>query len=283
MSPNVALSGEEFERLRDFLYRKTGIMFSEAKRYFVERRVADRMSAAGIGNFPDYFTFLRADAGGEIEHFINAVTVNETYFYREEYQFQCLTQDLLRERLEVKSPAEAVRLWSVPCSSGEEPYSLAIWLLENWPTVDSYDVEICGSDIDTNVLQDAREAVYGERALMRLPAYLVERYFERRGPQRWQLIDDIRQSIALSQVNVLDIAGMQSHGAFDVIFCRNMLIYFDDASRRRAAENLFDCLKPGGFLCLGHSESMSRISPLFEARRYADAIVYRRPQEGKRS
>jgi chemotaxis protein methyltransferase CheR len=272
---------EEFARLQDFLYRRTGMSWAAAKRYFVERRVADRMAATASGTFIEYFGRLRSDAGGEVEQLINAFTVNETYFYREEHQLKCLTADLLAERLRSRQ-APALRIWSAPCASGEEPYSIAIWLLESWPPVDEHEVEIIGSDIDTEMLRRAEAGVYGRRALARLAPPLVERYFQPVDDHHWQIIDDLRASVRFTPANLVEPAQVRSHGRFDVIFCRNVLIYFDDASRRLAAENLYEALAPGGFICLGHSESMSRISPLFEVRRFADAIVYQRPLEGAR-
>ncbi len=209
-------------------------------------------------------------------------TVNETYFYREDHQLKCLTADLLSERLRVKLPGEAVRIWSVPCSTGEEPYSIAMWLLENWPPVDSHDVEIVGSDIDTAVLAAAREGVFGARALMRLTPDLIEKYFTPAGQDQWKILDDLRGSVRFTAANLVERPETRPHGLFDVIFCRNVLIYFDDTSRRVAAENLYENLAPGGYICLGHAESMSRISPLFEVCRFTDAIVYRRPPEGGR-
>jgi chemotaxis protein methyltransferase CheR len=220
--------------------------------------------------------------GGEIEQFINAFTVNETYFYREEHQLQCLTSDLLRERLRVRPRGTPIRIWSIPCSTGEEPYSIAMWLLENWPEVDTHDVDIVGSDIDTDVLDAARAGVFGKRALMRLPADVIERYLVRLDEEHWQVVQGLRESVSFSQVNLVEMAETRVNGRFDVIFCRNVLIYFDDASRRMAAENLYENLAPGGFICLGHTESMSRISPLFSVCRYADAIVYQRPLEDAR-
>jgi chemotaxis protein methyltransferase CheR len=272
---------EEFARLQDFLYRRTGMSWNAGKRYFVERRVGDRMSATASGSFGEYFARLRADAGGEVEQLINAFTVNETYFYREEHQLRCLSANLLDERLAARSAA-ALRIWSAPCASGEEPYSIAMWLLEQWPPVDAHEVEIVGSDIDTEMLLRAEEGVYGRRALMRLAPALIEKYFDPLDDDRWRIIEDLRGSVRFTAANLVEPAQVRSHGRFDVIFCRNVLIYFDDASRRLAAENLYEALAPGGFICLGHSESMSRISSLFEVRRFADAIVYQRPAERTR-
>jgi len=213
---------------------------------------------------------------GEAEHFINSFTVNETYFYREDNQLRCLSRSLLPEIVRDRGPGDLVRLWSVPCSTGEEPYSLAIWLLENWALVDAYNIEIVGSDIDTRVLAEAAVACYGERALSRLPPDLVGRYFEANGG-RQQIIKDLRESVKFTEVNLMDATAMARQGRFDVIFCRNVLIYFDDASRLAASHNLFTSLNRGGFICLGHSESMARISDSFLVRRFDDAIVYQRP------
>ena len=277
MSDFPALTAEEFRRLCDFLYRRTGMVFTEAKRYYVERRVVERMIETGSGSFSNYFSQLRADNRGEIEQVINAFTVNETYFYREDHQLRCLTADLLARRVRNKKAGDAIRIWSAPCSSGEEPYSIAMWLLENWSLVDDYEIEIIGSDIDTRVLEAARDGVFGKRALMRLSPQLVEKYFTQIGDDQWRILDDLRESVRFDEVNIVEPASTRRYGKFDVIFCRNVLIYFDDASRRVAAENLYENLLPGGFICLGHSESMSRISSLFEVSRFDAAIVYQRP------
>jgi chemotaxis protein methyltransferase CheR len=187
---------------------------------------------------------------------------------------------LLPEIVAKRQAGDVVRIWSAPCATGEEPYSIAIWLLENWPMVDAYNVEIVGSDIDTRVLKEAAEGEYGERALARLPADLVGRYFEpSRGGYR-RIIQDLRESIRLTQVNLIDSASMAAQGRFDIIFCRNVLIYFDESSRSAAAGNLYEALRPGGFICLGHTESMSRISPRFAMRRFDDAIVHQRRHDG---
>ncbi len=257
------------------------MVFNESKRYYVERRVVERMGATGSASFASYFARLRIDAQGEIEQFVNAFTVNETYFYREEHQLSCLTNDLLSDRIRTRKPGTAIRIWSVPCSTGEEPYSLAMWLLENWSLVDDYEIEIIGSDIDTAVLEAARAGIYGKRALMRLSPELIGRYFTSIGTDTWQIFDELRQSVQFSPVNICETSETRAFGHFDVIFCRNVLIYFDDASRRMAAENLYENLLPGGFICLGHTESMSRISPLFDVRRFNDAIVYQRPGESR--
>jgi chemotaxis protein methyltransferase CheR len=275
----ASVTEDELRKLAEFLYRRTGMIFNETKRYYVERRITERMAATSNGTFSEYFSYLRGEVRGEVEHLINAFTVNETYFYREDHQLECLTRDLLRERIQGRARGELIRIWSAPCSTGEEPYSIAIWLLENWPEADAYDIEIVGSDIDTRVLEAAGAGIFGKRALMRLTPQLIAKYFRQLDDERWLILDDLRSSVQFSRVNIVETRETRLQGQFDVIFCRNVLIYFDDESRRIAAENLFDNLLPGGFICLGHTESMSRISSLFEVCRYSDAIVYRRPRE----
>ena len=275
--PAPHLSPADLARLCEFLYSRTGLLYGESKRFYIERRLNERMAAVGLQNVPAYIALLRS-GGAEAEQLINIFTVNETYFYREENQFRCLGRSLLPEVVKHRGPGDLVRIWSVPCSTGEEPYSLAIWLLENWPLVDAYNIEIVGSDIDTRVLVEAANGLYGERALSRLPAELVKRYFEPVG-ERQQIIADLRESVKFTQVNIMDAAITARQGLFDVIFCRNVLIYFDDAARLAASHNLFSALNRGGFICLGHSESMARISDRFNVRRFEDAIVYQRPEQ----
>lgn len=270
------LSPDDLARFCEYLYRRTGMSFGESKRYYIDRRVSERMAATGERTFAAYFARLRSQAA-ELQAVTNAFTVNETYFYREAHQLECLSRDLLPEIVQSKGPGDRIRIWSVPCSTGEEPYSIAIWLLENWPMVDAYNVDIVGSDIDTEALVGAQIGDYGERALSRLPADVVERYFEKQSGHHRPIIRDLVESVTFAPVNLVERSSVEPQGAFEVIFCRNVLIYFDDAARRTAAENLFNSLQPGGFLCLGHTESMSRIDDRFRVRRFANAVVYQRP------
>jgi chemotaxis protein methyltransferase CheR len=274
----VHITSDEVQRFCDFLYRRTGMSFTGGKRYYIDRRIEERIAATDSSSFQAYFSLLRADADNEIEHLINSFTVNETYFFREDHQLRCMTHGLLDSIISQKKPGSTVRIWSIPCSTGEEPYSIAIWLMENWPQVDSFNIEIVGSDIDTRALKAAADGIYGDRALMRLSRDLIGRYFNPIADTRYQIDEGLRNSIEFTRANLIDAGDMVKYRGFDLIFCRNVLIYFDDASRRQAAENLYDCLLPGGYICLGHSESMSRISPLFRVSRFPDAIVYQRPE-----
>jgi len=270
-----ALTPEELSRLSAFVYRRTGMLFEEKKRYYIDRRVADRINVTGSRTFADYYGLLRDDEN-EAQALINSFTVNETYFYREEHQLRCLSRSLLPEVVRNRHPGDHVRIWSIPCSTGEEPYSIALWLLENWAMVDVYNIEIVGSDIDTFAIEAALEGDYGTRALAKLPEEVLETYFEDEQDGFRTIIQDIKESVKFTQANLNDRASVAAQGRFDIIFCRNLLIYFDESSREAAAENLHDALNPGGFLCLGHTESMSRISTRFAPRRFEDAIVYER-------
>ena len=272
------ISDEEFLKFRDFFYRKTGIFFEETKHYFVDKRLVERIQATGNDNFRSYFVMLRFETSGtELQALINLMTVNETYFFREEYQFTCLVNSILEEVVQHKPRNESIRIWSVPSSSGEEPYSLAIYLLEHWPRADDYNIELVASDIDTGILERARQGRYDQRSIQHLPEPLLRKYFTKLNGQ-YQINADLRNSVEFTLVNITDLAQMRGYRDFDVVFCRNLLIYFDDTSRRIAAESLFNALRPGGFICLGHSESMSRITPLFKVRKFPEAIVYQKPR-----
>ena len=274
-----AISDLDFEKFREFFYRKTGIQFEASKRYFVDRRLAERVEITACKDFRSYFTKLRFEASGaELQVLTNLMTVNETYFFREEYQFQCLVRSILPEIVSRKRDRGPIRIWVIPSSSGEEPYSIAIYLMEHWTGIAEWDVEIVSSDIDTTILAQANQGLYSERSVHHLPVPLLRKYFTR-VRDGYQLCDDVRETVEFTRVNLSDRADTRPYRDFDVVFCRNLLIYFDDVSRKAAAETLYDALKPGGIICLGHSESMSRISSLFTVRRFPEAIVYQKPQE----
>lgn len=284
LSRREVITEADFLKFRDFFYRKTGIHFEESKRYFVDKRLVDRIHATGADDFRSYFIALRFESRGEeLQQLVNAMTVNETYFFREAYQFDCMVNDMLAEVVRRKRPGGRIRIWSVPSSTGEEPYSIAIYLLERWPLINQYEVEILSSDIDTTVLAAAQHGVYSARSVGQLPKDYLTRYFTRRDDQHYAISRDLVSAVEFSHVNLTDANDTRKFRDIDLIFCRNLLIYFDDLSRRVAAEAMYDAMSPGGFICLGHSESMSRISSLFTVRRFADAMVYQKPLDGARS
>lgn len=272
-TPSALSSGDLLE-ICAIIYKQSGMVFGESKRYYIERRVADLVAQRNAPSTRNYISFLRTDPR-EIELLINSFTVNETYFFREQHQLACLSNSILPAVIRSKGPGDRIRILSMPCSSGEEPYSIAIWLLENWPLVDAYNIEIVGSDIDTAVMRQAVAGYFGARSLSRLPKDIVDRYFEGGQDQQYRLIGDLRESVTFVRGNIIDRPSLASLGRFDIVFCRNLLIYFDEAAREVAAGNIHDLLYRGGYICLGHTESMSRISETFEAVRFPDAIVYR--------
>ena len=272
----LTLTHEEMAQVTALIYRITGMIFGENKRYYIQRRVGERMLRTGMGKVSAYLYHVGTHPA-ERQALINAFTINESYFYREEHQLAALSAQILPQIVQFKQPGDLVRIWSMPCSTGEEAYSIAIWLLENWRLVDAYNIEIVGSDIDTAALQKAADGRFGSRALARLPAKVVSEYFEAEYNHRRRIIADLRESVQFVAANVIDRGTLRALGCFDVILCRNLLIYFDDQSRRVAVDNLYDNLNPGGFVCLGHSESMTRITDRFDLVRLADAIVYRKP------
>jgi chemotaxis protein methyltransferase CheR len=278
---SAAITDEDFFKFKEYFYRRTGISFEKSKRYFVDKRLVERIEATGTGSFRGYFTMLRFQASGdELQQLTNIMTVNETYFLREEYQFKCLVDSILPQIVHRRTGADPIRIWCIPSSSGEEPYSVAMFLLENWPGIKEWDVEIISSDIDTSILRRARAGRYSARSVQYVPNLWLKKYFKSVGDE-YQLCDDLRQAVEFTRVNLAEPADTLSYRNFDVIFCRNLLIYFDDASRKTASETFYEALNPGGYLCLGHSESMSRISSLFEVRKFPEAIVYRKSLEAK--
>jgi chemotaxis protein methyltransferase CheR len=282
-----SLKDADFERLREYFYKRTGIQFTPSKRYFVDKRVHQAMAEFGTDDFATYFSALRLGAEqGLLQKLVNHLTVNETYFMREDYQFDALIRSVLpqvmRDRQTLGITNEPVRILSLPSSTGEEPYSIAIRLLEEWPEISRVDVSIAAGDIDTRVLAAARRGEYNSRSVMRVPAPVLKKYFKTLDGSRYQVIDDLRESVEFNIINICDVDSMRPYRKYDVVFCRNLLIYFDEVSCRQAAENIFGALRPGGFCFLGHSESMSRISPIFTPRRMPEGIVYQRPMPGAR-
>lgn len=276
---NSVISDDDFLKFREYFYRKTGISFEPSKRYFVDKRLVERIEATESGNFRKYFSMLRFQVSGEeLQQLTNLMTVNETYFLREEYQFKCLVESILPEIVKLKTDRSPIRIWCIPSSSGEEAYTVAMYLLERWAGIDNWDVEIISSDIDTGILRKARAGRYSTRSVQYVPAPWLTKYFSRIGDE-YQISEDLQQAVEFTRVNLAEPADTRSYRNFDVIFCRNLLIYFDDVSRKAAAETFYDALKLGGYICLGHSESMSRISSLYKVRKFPEAIVYQKSPE----
>ncbi len=275
------ISELDYSKFTEFFYRKTGIKFEMSKRYFVDKRLTERMKATGSESFRQYFTTLRFQAtGDELQRLTNLLTVNETYFMREDYQFRSLVDSVLPDIITRHDRSRPIRIWCVPSSSGEEPYSIAMYLLEEWPGIEEWNVELMASDIDTQILQTARQGIFSERSIRNVPPSWKRKYFTKT-EAGYQVAQDIRDAVDFSRINLSEPADVRKMRNIDVIFCRNLLIYFDDLSRKLAAEYMYESLSPGGYICLGHTESMGRISSLYRVRKFPAAIVYQRPQEAQ--
>ncbi|WP_166244797.1 CheR family methyltransferase [Paenibacillus turpanensis] len=272
---NVTLSLEQFHRLRDYIYQKTGIYFPDSKLYFMERRLIQRLEALGIQDINYYYSMLRFESSGaELQAFIEVLTVNETYFFREFHQLKCFAEEVLPEL--IRREKGNLVFWSAGCSTGEEAYTLAIILCEMLRPENLARCRIIATDIDNKVLAFARKGCYGERSTRHIPAPYIRRYFEEDGNEL-RVTDELRRLVEFRQLNLMESAMMRKMEHVDVIFCRNVLIYFDDQSRRQVALDFYQSIKDGGYVFLGHSESMSRITSIFQLRKFQHSIIYQKP------
>ncbi len=205
---------------------------------------------------------------------MNQLTVNETYFFREYDQLKCFAEEALPELAAGVRNGERLRVWSAGCSTGEEAYTLAIILFEMLGD-DGLDFEVHATDINSEVLAKARLGVYEQRSVRDVPLVYLEKYFTGAGG-RYAVVPRLKEKVRFYQVNLKDRSQMVRMRGFHAIFCRNVLIYFDDLGRREVALSFYESLLPGGFIFLGHSESMSRILPVFRVRKFKNAIIYQK-------
>jgi chemotaxis protein methyltransferase CheR len=270
------IDAELYVKLVDLVYESSGLYFDERKKYFVSRRVEQRVQATGADNFDDYYRLLRyGDSSSELRELTESLTTNETYFFREYPQLQSFADDILPEVLEEKRKRgdRYLRIWSAGCASGDEPYTLAIILREVIEDFDRWEITITATDISREMLRSARLAVYGERAVKEVPTVYRERYFR---PQEdgYKLLLPVTRMVRFRQANLLDENVARETDGQDFLFCRNVLIYFDDTSRRRVLDLFFDALRPGGYIFLGHSESVGRITSAFRLVRRGSSLAY---------
>ena len=256
---DVVITDEEFAAFRRLVHQHTGIALAPGKRYLVQARLARRLRGLGLASFTDYHRHLVNDASGvELRRFINAMTTNKTDFWREAHHFDYLTTTWLRSRGPCRRATDRyLRFWSAACSTGEEPYTLAMTLLEALDGGTGWDIRILASDIDTDVLARAADGVYAVEQLAGVPRPLLTRYFLRgtgtsEGCARVK--DAVRALVTFRRINFLDDP-WPVRARFDAIFCRNVLIYFDRSTQQRVVERLVGYLKDEGVLFLGHSET----------------------------
>ena len=272
------LSKENFSKIGEFIYRKSGIYLDVDKhRDKLSRFIDSRSLELGFDNFRKYFFKLRFEdkEGYEFQELMNAITVNETYFYREKDQFEVLVDKILPELHKNLPASKPLRILSSPCSTGEEPYSMILHIVEEGKVVQERDIEVVGIDIDSTVINKAIGAKYSDRAVHAIPKGVLSKWFDKKA-LGYELSQDLQGSVDFQVANIFDRAQMRKLGKFDVIFSRNMLIYFDDASRKEVAMTFYDMLNPGGYVLLGHAEYMSRIVSVFNAKKIDDTLIYQK-------
>jgi chemotaxis protein methyltransferase CheR len=272
------LSKENFAKISEFVYRKSGIYLEEDKHFEKIAKYIDKRAAElGMDNFRKYFFKLRFDdkSGEEFQELMNAVTVNETYFFREKDQFEVLANRILPELHETMPEGRPIRILSSPCSTGEEPYSMILHIVEEGNIVEQRDIEVVGIDIDSTVIEKAKKAKYTDRSVHAIPKPILNKWFKKT-KFGYELGDELQGSVDFKVANVFDKSQMRKLGKFDVIFSRNMLIYFDDASRKEVAMTFYDMLNPGGYVLLGHAEYMSRIVSVFKAKKVDNCLIYQK-------
>ena len=265
---SAEVTADDVLRLCEFIYRRTGMLFDGSKRYYIDRRLTERMVATQSKNFPEYFAHLRSDAEHEIEYLINAFTVNETYFYREDHQLRCMTSNLLDEIVLQKNPDQPIRIWSVPCSTGEEPYSIAMTLVEALGEHAARQCTVFASDIDSQVLAKAEAGVYSLDQVKALPVERLKRFFLKGTGSHAGLVKvrpELRAMVNFGRVNLTD-ARYDVKGPFDAIFCRNVMIYFDKPTQGQVLSRFEPLMKPGALLFAGHSENFTYVSQAFRLR-----------------
>lgn len=282
LTPDIEMSLDEFRLLRDFVYQHCGLHFTEDSKYLLEKRLGKRLQTHNLKNFKDYYYFLRYNPNKEQElsEVVDLLTTNETYFYREDFQLKTFIDEILpvvRSRREADGKKQ-LRIWSAGCSSGEEPYTIATLLLDQ-PWINDWNVEIVGTDISQKVLQTARQGVYGEASFRNTDAINRDRFFVATEDGKSRIRDEVKNLVSISHLNLFDTSRIALLGRMDVIFCRNVIIYFDRPGKKKVIESFFQRLVPGGFLLLGHSESLVNLSTSFQLRHFTHDMVYQKPEQ----
>ncbi len=276
LNHHLELPDDVFRLLRDQIYRRTGMWFADSSKYLLQKRLSPRARELNFDSFQKYFYFLQYDprADAEFDQIYDLVTTNETYFFREPAQLTAFAEEIVPEILERKT-MKKVRIWSAGCSSGEEPYSIAILLQESrWFERAAF--EIFASDINQQVLGKARRGHYRETAFRATDATLRDRYFTRDADGSWKISDEIRNRVSFGRLNLYDEGRVSLLGNLDVVLCRNVIIYFDDASKRVVVNSFYNRLQEGGYLLLGHSESLISLSTQFKLRHLRNDMVYQK-------
>lgn len=276
----------EFYLLRDHINEHAGLFFEEESRYMFERRLSDRLDELGLSGFSEYYQYLRyhASGAGELDEALELITTKETYFFRQEYQLSAFRREILPEIARTHADQKRLRVWSAGCATGEEAYTLAM-LIQQTGLFKDWAVRVIGTDLSRRSVAHARRGCYRETSMrVTTPAQRVAYFDQPPAPpaNRWEVKDFIKTLCWFGQLNLFDAGKAAMVGRVDVIFCRNVLIYFDTVSRRKVIDALYEQLVPGGYLLLGHSESLLNLSTAFELVHLTDDLVYRKPLAAQR-
>jgi len=267
------LTDSDFDRLRTIVRGLTGIALADSKRELVYGRLARRLRKLNLSSFSEYCAMVEAGHGDELQELTNAMTTNLTSFFREKYHFDQLAAEALPYLAACRASTRRVRLWSAGCSTGEEPYSIAMVVREAQQSFAGWDVRLLATDIDSNVVETAAAGIYTADRLKGLDAQRLARWFRpcAEATQKYKVADDIASLITFRQLNLLDAWPVR--GPFDVIFCRNVTIYFDKDTQRQLFERMAALQEPGAWLFIGHSENLFNVTQHYKS---VGRTVYRR-------
>lgn len=274
------LSKEDFTKFRDFIYDKSGIYFADSKLYFLENRLSKKLRAKNLKKYSEYFDILKRDfSGKELKELFIEVTTNETSFYRNPPQIDAYWKKILPQLAEMKKKtfSKSLRIWSSASSTGEEPYTLAILALESLNQfAPGTKIEIIASDISEQVLEKAKAGIYDPYTLRNMPKNLITKYFDEKD-KKFHIKDEVKQIVKFQYFNLIDYSSYLRLGKMDIIFCRNVLIYFDENVKRQVIDSFFNILNKDCYLFIGHSESLHNISKKFELIHFMKALAYKKP------
>ncbi len=275
-----ALKESELEKIRVLLHQATGMIFEKDKDAFLAGRISERMQARNIAHFDEYYQLLAFNTSkDELLSLIEGIVSEETYFFRNAPQLRGFAEKVLPKVMQTRlaKGEKKLRIWSAACATGEEPYSLAMLLRETIKDLDTWQITLLATDIDSRVLEKARCGFFPERALGELPESYRQKFFTKTDTGQ-RISQEIRQMVEFEQLNLVDRFALRRQRDFDIIFCRNVLIYFSDLARKKVLAGLYDALMPGGFLFLGRTESIGRITAAFTLERIDGFLCYRKPQ-----
>lgn len=270
---------EEFRLLKEFIAEVFGLVLDENKESFLKLKLLPRLEELRLATFADYYAYLKFSprSNEECKRLISLITNNETYFFREESQLRVLAEVVLPALKEKKqkSGKRILRIVSAGCSSGEEVYTLAMIVLESGRFLWDWDVQITGVDIDSQIIERAKNGIYGERSFQTTSDHYIDRYF-RKCAEGMKVKEILTKVTRFAVGNLLKLDQHVKEQEVDIVFCRNVLIYFDDESIKRGVNGFANVLGPEGYLFLGHSESLSRITTSYVPLRFPGAIIYKK-------